>query len=105
MPEHVQRSVHDESHDLFSCTDGVGTRVVGGDLGRDVDVAYHRVASRYTGEAEGDHVRGSAVSEVGAIQAADGHAIDERDGQQRVANPLGAEHRACHCRESLSCNR
>src|SRR4051794_37123535 len=91
MTEDVQYAVDDEpgqfpAHRLALCT-----RMLGGALGADVDVADDGIGRRCSRESERDHISRSGVIEMRLVEPGNRAPVDKCDGHERVAYLLGLE--------------
>src|ERR687895_1893098 len=94
VAEHVKRAVDDESRQLFANGHTIIARRCASDLWRNVHVTDHRPALPLAREAECDDVRRPRAAEVLPIERGYTAIADERDRQQTVSYPFGAQYRA-----------
>ena len=95
VTEDVQDAVNDEPRDLLAHRDVRAARALSrATSGADVDVADDRITRRGAGEAERDHVRRPAMTEVLSFEPRHRAPIDQRDRDERVRTALAAQRRA-----------
>ena len=86
VAEHMKRTVHYKSEQLFSGPDALSPGVLAGNLGANIHVTDNSSPATNSAEPEGDHVRWSLMPEVAPIQPRDGGAADESDREHRISH-------------------
>src|SRR5687767_9081400 len=91
VAERMEKTVNDETCELFANMSPMTERVRPGDLRSDVDVRDHGTVACRFAEAEGNHVGRPTVAQVLPIERSHRAHAEEGDGHHRLAHPLGIE--------------
>jgi hypothetical protein len=79
VPENVKSTVNNQPQDLLPNWNALPPGVIASDLRTNVDVSNHGTTVSRSPKPERDHVGGTAVPEIAAIQSRYRRAPDERD--------------------------